>query len=129
MEDREDAEMKKKVLRDQIPYLRQSLGDPSRYIPYLIHGDVLDSHEASFIRSKGTSKEKLETFLQLLIKDRKEVSTFDVFVAALEDMKIQSQVARRLQRTLAYEKEAALNVVDGLVDATGKISSRVICSG
>ena len=115
MDDHEDLEVKKKVLRDQIPYLQQNLGDPSRYIPYLVQGDVLDSHEGNFIRSKPTSKEKLETFLQFLIKDRKEVSTFDVLVAALEDLKIQSQVARRLQRTLAYEKEAALNA-----DAAGE---------
>ena len=115
MDGHEDLKVKKKVLRDQMPYLRQSLGDPSRYIPYLVQGDVLDSQEGSFIRSKATSKEKLETFLQFLIRDRKEVSTFDVFVAALEDLKIQSQVAGRLKRTLAYEKEAALNA-----DAAGK---------
>ena len=113
MDDHE--EMKKKVLRDQLPYLRQSLGDPCGYIPYLVQGDVFDSHDANFIRSKATSKEKLETFLWLLIKDRKDVSAFDVFVTALEDLRIQIQVARRLQRTLAYEKEAAQNV-----DTTGK---------
>lgn len=114
MGDHEDAEVKDKVLRDQLQYLRQTLGDPSRYLPYLEQGGVLDSHDKASIRSKATSKEKLESFLELLLKGRKNVSTFDVFVAALLEERVQSQVARKLHRTLEYEQAAMRNI-----DATG----------
>lgn len=110
MSDQDDIEVKKKVLRDQLPYLQQSLGDPSRYIPYLEQADVLDRHDKESIRSKTTSKEKLETFLKLLTEERKDVCLFDVFVTALLEERVQSQVAMKLNRTLEYEKEAIRNI-------------------
>ena len=123
MDDRDDAEVKKKVLRDQLPYLRQNLGDPSRYITYLVQGGLLDSCDTESIRSKATSKEKLEDFLKLLIKERNDASAFDVFVDALLEERVQSKVARRLRRTLEDEKEAIRNI-----DATGKSLSRGTCN-
>ena len=121
MGDHEDAEVKDKVLRDQLQYLRQTLGDPSRYLPYLEQGGVLDSHDKASIRSKPTSREKLESFLELLIQGRKNVSTFDVFVAALLEERVQSQVARKLHRTLEYEKAAMRDI-----DATGNYHSQCL---
>ena len=116
----EDTEVKKKVIRDLLPYLRETLGDPCRYISYLVEGDVFGTLDSDIIKSKTTSKEKLEIFLQLLIKDREDVSAFDVFVMALEDLGVQNEVARKLRRTLAYEKKAMRNV-----DFAGKIASHV----
>ena len=124
MGDHEDAEVKDKVLRDQLQYLRQTLGDPSRYLPYLEQGGVLDSQDKECIRSKATSKEKLESFLKLLVKGRKDISTFDVFVAALLEERVQSQVARKLNRTVEYEKAAMKNI-----DATGKNYDSVCIHG
>ena len=116
MNEHEDPVVKKKVLKDLLPYLRQTLGDPCRYIPYLVEGNVLDTREIDAIKSKTTSKEKLEIFLHLLIKDGEDVSAFDVFVSALEDLGVQNQIARKLRRTLAYEKQAMQNI-----DSAGKI--------
>ena len=106
MSEHEDPEVKKKVLKYLLPYLRQNLGDPCRYIPYLVEGNVLDTHEIDVIKSKTTSQEKLEIFLHSLIKDREDVSAFDVFVSALEDLGLQNQIARKLRGTLANEKGA-----------------------
>jgi len=107
----DDLAVKRKVLRNQLPYLRQSLGDPSRYIPYLVQGDILNVYDKELIRSRPTSKEKLETLLQLLVKEGKgNVSAFDIFVAALLEERVQSQVARELQRALAVEKESSRHV-------------------
>ena len=119
-------EAKKKVLRDQLPYLQQNLGDPSKYIPYLEKGGVLDSHDKESIRSKASSKEKLEIFLKLLTKERKGVPAFDVFIAALLDEQVQSHVARqvagRLQGELAYEKETLR-----IIDMNGRSISSLVC--
>lgn len=110
MDPHEDLEVKKKVLRDKLPYLRQNLGDPSRYIPYLVQGGVLDLTDKISITYKTTSKEKLETLLQLLIKEREDVSTFDVFVDALKETRVNNRIALQLQRALENEKESIRKV-------------------
>lgn len=117
-----DLEAKKKVLRDQLPYLQKNLGDPSKYIPYLEKGGILDSHDKESIRSKASSKEKLEIFLKLLTKERKGVSAFDVFVAALLDKQVQSHIAERLQGELVYEKETLR-----IIDMNGRSISSLVC--
>ena len=103
----DDSELKKKVLKSQLPYLIQNLGDPSRYIPYMIANDVLDQSDKERIRAKVTSKEKAELFIDLL-REREGASAFDEFVQALLEERVQSHIARRLQEELARERDNSL---------------------
>jgi len=103
----DDSELKKKVFKSQLPYLIQNLGDPSRYIPYLIANDVLDKCDKEEIRAQVTSKRKAELFIDKLI-EREGASAFDEFVQALLEERVQSHIARRLQEALAYEREHSL---------------------
>ncbi|XP_065918124.1 uncharacterized protein [Dysidea avara] len=103
----DDSERKRKVLKSQLPYLIQNLGDPSRYIPYMIANDVLDKSDKERIRAKVTSKEKAELFIDLL-REREGASAFDEFVQALLEERVQSHIARRLQEALARERDNSL---------------------
>jgi len=112
----DDSELKKKVLKSQLPYLIQNLGDPSRYIPYMIANDVLDQSDKERIRAAVTSKEKAELFIDLL-REREGASAFDEFVQALLEERVQSHIARRLQEELARERD---NALPHLLKSTGK---------
>ena len=98
--------LKKKVLKQQYQYLVENLGDPSRYMPYMISGDILDFSDAEIIRSEVTSKKKGGTFVKMLM-DREAASAFDEFVEALLQERVQSHIARKLQQALRLEIEKA----------------------
>lgn len=94
--------LKKKVFNQQNKYLVETLGDPSRYFPYMVSADILNFSDKEHIRSKITSKEKAETFIDILMQ-REEASAFDEFVEALLEERVQSHIARRLQQALKVE--------------------------
>ena len=105
--DEDMIELKKKVLKQQYRYLVDTLGDPSRYMPYMIADDILDINHKEIIRSKVTSKEKAGEFIDMLMKSPEGASAFDVFVEALLEERVQSHIARKLQQALKVEKESA----------------------
>ena len=104
--DEDMSKLKKKVLKQQYQYLVENLGDPSRYMPYMISDDILDFSDTETIRSIVTSKEKGGTFVRMLM-EREEASAFDVFVEALLQERVQSHIARKLQQALRVEIENA----------------------
>lgn len=112
--------IKKKVFNQQNKYLVETLGDPSRYFPYMVSADILNFSDKEHIRSKITSKEKAETFIDILMQ-REEASAFDEFVEALLEERVQSHIARRLQQALKVEIDK-LNIPPAAqTNATGKL--------
>ena len=99
--------VKRDVLKDQLRYLCEELGDPGRYFPCLKSKDLLSQVESETIRSKTTTQEKVEEFVRV-IGDRRESKkgepVFDVFVEDLKRQKVQAHIARALQRTFARKK-------------------------
>lgn len=112
-------ELKKKVFKQQYSYLVQTLGDPSRYMPYMIASDILNMTDKEIIRSKITSKEKAEAFIDMLMQ-REEASAFDEFVQALLEERVQSHIARKLQQALKFEKENTYFPPAEKTEITGK---------
>jgi len=94
-------EMKEKILGDLSPYLCRSLGDPSRYIPYL--GKLLDVTDKEIIRAEETSQRKVEVFVEIL--KRRGACAFDALVDVLLEVRVQSHIARKLQQALRNEQE------------------------
>jgi len=94
-------EMKEKILADLSPYLCKSLGDPSRYIPYL--DDLLDLTDRDTIRAEETSQRKVAVFVEIL--KRKGACAFDAFVDVLLEVRVESHIARKLQQALRNEQE------------------------
>lgn len=123
--DEDKKELKKKVFKQQYKYLVDTLGDPSRYMPYMIAEDLLSFSDKEVVRSKVTSKEKAETFIDMLMK-REEASevaiAFDQFVEALLEERVQSHIARKLQQALKFEIENASSPPATQPNATGKHS-------
>ena len=118
--DEDMCELKKKVLKQQYRYLVDTLGDPSRYMPYMIAADILDISHKEVIRSKVTSKEKAGEFIDMLMNSE-GASAFDEFVEALLEERVQSHIARKLQQALKVEKENAnLPPPGAQTNATGK---------
>ena len=115
--DEDMSELKRKVLKQQYYYLVDTLGDPSRYFPYMIAADILDFDHKEIIRSKITSKEKAGEFIEILMKSP---SAFDEFVEALLEERVQSHIARKLQQALKVEKEKANLPPAAQTNATGK---------
>ena len=100
-------ELKSEVFYDQIGYLSGELGDPERYFPSLKAEGVLDETDCEIIRSKVTSREKVDAFVETVYK--RESSTgepaFDVFVELLLSQVVQAYIARALQQAFAKRKE------------------------
>jgi len=97
-------EMKEKILADLSPYLCKSLGDPSRYIPYLMaRDDLLDLTDQDMIRAEETSQRKVQVFVEIL--KRKGACAFDAFVDVLLEVRDESHIARKLQQALRNEQE------------------------
>lgn len=117
--DEDMNKLKGKVLKQQYKYLVETLGDPSRYMPYMIADDILNLSDKEIIRSKITSKEKAETFIDMLMQ-REEASAFDEFVEALLEERVQSHIARKLQQALKLEIENSNIPPAAQTNATGK---------
>ena len=100
-------EMKERILVDLSPYLCRSLGDPSRYIPYLMARDInlLDATDKDMIKAEQTSQRKKEVFVEIL--KRKGACAFDGFVDVLLEVRDESHIARKLQQALKNEQENA----------------------
>lgn len=118
--DEDMCELKKRVLKQQYRYLVDTLGDPSRYMPYMIAAEILDVSHKETIRSKVTSKEKAGEFIDMLMNSE-GASAFDEFVEALLEERVQSHIARKLQQALKLEKEKANPPPPGAqTNATGR---------
>ena len=100
------SDLKKKVFKQQYKYLVDNLGDPSRYLPYMIAADILDASHKEIIRSKVTGKDKASEFVDMLMGSE-VTSAFDEFVEALLEERVQNHIARKLQQALQVEKEKA----------------------
>ena len=119
--DEDMCELKKKVLKQQYQYLVNNLGDPSRYMPYMIAADIFDISHKEIIRSKVTSKDKAAEFIDMLMKSE-VASAFDEFVEALLEERVQSHIARKLNQVLTVEKENAnLPPPGAQTNATGEV--------
>jgi len=123
--DEDMNDLKKKVFKQQYNYLVQTLGDPSRYMPYMIAADILSMSDKEIIRSKITSKEKAEAFIDKLIGGE-AASAFDEFVQALLEERVQSHIARKLQQALKFEKENSHFPPAAQTNATGKKLSALL---
>lgn len=98
--------LKAKVLAEQVHYLSEELGDPGRYFPFLKSKGLLDTEDCDRIRAKETSKERVDTFVELVHKreSSRGEPAFDVLVDALKRQKVQAHIARVLQRAFARRK-------------------------
>lgn len=102
-------ELKAEVFHNHIDFLSEELGDPKLYFPTLKARGVLDETDCEIIRSKVTSKEKADTFVEIVYK--RESSTgepaFDVFVEVLLSEVVQAHIARVLLKAFAKRKPEA----------------------
>ena len=105
----ESRELKAEVFYDHIEFLSEELGDPKLYFPSLKARGVLDETDCEIIRSKVTSKEKADAFVEIVYK--RESSTgepaFDVFLDVLLREVVQAHIARVLNKAYAKRKSEA----------------------
>ena len=108
MDDEGLRELKADVFYNQIGYLSDELGDPERYFPSLKARGILDETDCETIRSRVTSREKVDTFVEIVHK--RESSTgdpaLDVFVDLLLSQVVQAHIARALQQAFANRKRS-----------------------
>lgn len=106
MDDEDVKALKAEVFYNQIGYLSEELGDPERYYPSLKARGILDETDCETIRSKVTSREKVDTFVEIVHK--RESSTgdpaLDVFVDLLLSQVVQAHIARALLQALAQRE-------------------------
>lgn len=102
--------LKAEVLRDQLYYLTEELGDPSRYFPFLKSRHVLEANDCDRIRGRVTARERTEEFVETLGRHKEGArgeAAFDAFVEALKRQKVQAHIARTLQKAFAKKKAEA----------------------
>lgn len=101
--------LKQEVFHDHIEFLSKELGDPKLYFPSLKARGVLDETDCEIIRSKVTSREKADTFVETVYN--RESSTgeaaFDVFVKLLVEKEVQAHIATVLLKDFAKRKAEA----------------------
>lgn len=91
--------LKLAVLRNELEYLQQGLGDPCRYLRAIRKEGYLTDEECQWIRSCTTDSEKIELFISMLC-NQKSSQAFDVFVAELRKQRIHASIASHLKRAL-----------------------------
>jgi len=104
--------VKTSVLKDEMGYLCEELGDPGRYIPSLRAKNLLDTNDTEVIRNAPTSARKTELMLDIMMKREGHLSEhpLDIFINELKKQRVQVHIARRLGRTLKKRtKEAESN--------------------
>ena len=99
--------LKHEVWDEQIAYLTEELGDPSRYFPYLMSKGVLSGDDCARVKAEVTNSEKVRKLVEIVKKRESKLGdpSLDVFVDALKKQKVQAHIARALQRAYAKKKE------------------------
>ena len=102
-------ELKAEVFYGQIDFLSEQLGDPKLYFPSLKARGVLDETHCEIIRSKVTSREKAEAFVEIVYKQESSTGepAFDVFVELLLKEVVQAHIASVLLKAFAKRKAEA----------------------
>ncbi len=98
--------VKQDVLREQESYLCEEIGDPGRYFASLRSKGILSQGDCDVIRKQHTPDQMVGEFVRILItqRGRNDVSSFDVFVEALKNQRVQAHIARSLMKTYAKRK-------------------------
>lgn len=93
---------KTQVLKDEMAYLCEELGDPGRYIPSLRAKSLLDSRDSEQIKAQPTNHQKTEVLLDIILRREGNSSEhpLDILITELKKQRVQVHIARRLQRTL-----------------------------
>ncbi len=109
--------LKTTVLRAEMGYLCEELGDPVRYIPSLRSKDLLDQKDTDLIRSQVTSFQKTQHLMEILLRRRGDMSEhpLDILTTELKKQKVQVHIARRLQRTLKKKLKESQSETDGKI--------------
>ncbi len=98
--------VKQDVLREQESYLCGEIRDPGRYFAPLRSKGILSQGDCDVIRKQHTPDQMVGEFVRILItqRGRNDVSSFDVFVEALINQRVQAHIARSLMKTYAKRK-------------------------
>ena len=84
------------VLRNEVEYLRQNLGDPCRYLRALREEGYLTDAECEEIKLCTGSK-RIEKFVEILCSKQCD-KAFDVFVKELRNQRVHASTALHLRR-------------------------------
>ncbi len=106
--------LKTTVLKAEMAFICEELGDPARYIPSLRGKNLLDQKDTDLIRSQPTSFHKTQHLVEILLnrKGQNSEHPLDILINELKKQRVQVHIARRLQRTLKkmlkeYESETS----------------------
>lgn len=89
--------LKLAVLRNEVGYLQENLGDPCRYLRAMRHGGYLTEKECEAINSCATGFERIELFVEILFSKKCD-KAFDVFVKELRNQRVHASTALYLRR-------------------------------
>lgn len=96
--------LKLAVLRNELEYLQQGLGDPCRYLRAIRDEGYLTAEECQCIKSGTSDSEKIELFILMLCNQRSS-KAFDVFVAELRKQRVHASIASHLKREIGMACE------------------------
>lgn len=90
------------VLEKQRYYLGKSLGDPSRYYPFLRSKGIIDANSVQRINAKVTNADKVELLIDELLnykEGRCQEHPLDILVDGIYREGVQNHIARVLLKT------------------------------
>ena len=88
--------LKLAVLRNEVEYLKENLGDPCRYLRAMREEGYLTDAECKEIRCTTGSK-RIEKFVEVLCSKKCD-KAFDVFVKELRNQRVHASTASHLRR-------------------------------
>ena len=101
------ADTKSQILLDELEYLQEELGDPSRYFRDFVKQGLLTEVQCERIKQQSTNAEKVSELVKVVCyKD----GAFETFCRAVRRLRVHAHVAAHLKRALEGQKGKSITL-------------------